>query len=186
MSNDVVMVAIPKELRDQILGLLACPDEPTPYHMRIVSELRTAPETVSLEGVETRSIKIWQEVGGWKKVDCVLVSDLRRLVAPVQSGGVEELVRTAMNAEAYMKAMGQNCDALSSALANLTTTQSAPSVGSTVVDGEYIQFSEIQRIVEFCIHAIEESQPPETTPWDCVDAIKRKFAHLATTQGKKP
>lgn len=32
-----------------------------------------------------------------------------------------------------------------------------------------------RRIVEASIIAIEESQPPETTPWDCVDAIRRKF-----------
>ena len=25
------------------------------------------------------------------------------------------------------------------------------------------------------IKAIEESQPPETTPWDCVDAVRRKL-----------
>ncbi len=30
--------------------------------------------------------------------------------------------------------------------------------------------------MELAIKAIEESQPPETTPWDCVDAIRRKFA----------
>lgn len=26
-----------------------------------------------------------------------------------------------------------------------------------------------------CISAVEESQPPETTPWDCVDAIHKKL-----------
>ena len=28
--------------------------------------------------------------------------------------------------------------------------------------------------VEACCIAIEESQPPETTPWDCVGAIRKK------------
>jgi hypothetical protein len=42
---------------------------------------------------------------------------------------------------------------------------------------------EIERVVESAISlailAIEESQPPETTPWDCVDAIRKKFAMAA-------
>jgi lipoate-protein ligase A len=29
--------------------------------------------------------------------------------------------------------------------------------------------------IQECITAIEESQNPTTTPWDCVDAIRRKF-----------
>ena len=44
------------------------------------------------------------------------------------------------------------------------------------------QGKSVDEIVKKCIQAIEESQQPQTTPWDCVDAIKRKFAHLNTTQ----
>lgn len=36
-------------------------------------------------------------------------------------------------------------------------------------------------IVQKCIDAINESQPPGTTPWDCVDAIKRKFRQTPGT-----
>lgn len=31
-----------------------------------------------------------------------------------------------------------------------------------------------RRAIEEAITAIEESQPPETTPWSCVDAIRKK------------
>lgn len=31
-----------------------------------------------------------------------------------------------------------------------------------------------RRAIEEVITAIEESQPPETTPWSCVDAIRKK------------
>ena len=33
------------------------------------------------------------------------------------------------------------------------------------------------------IKAIEESQPPETTPWDCVDAVRRKLTPNAKVSG---
>jgi len=36
--------------------------------------------------------------------------------------------------------------------------------------------------VGLAILAIEESQPPETTPWNCVDAIRKKFAMAANAE----
>ena len=40
--------------------------------------------------------------------------------------------------------------------------------------------------VEACCAAIEESQPPETTPLDCVDAIRRKVIWASNAVGNQP
>jgi hypothetical protein len=92
MSNDVVMVAIPKELRDRICFLLDTHSHP---ENRTEEEaLRAAPETVSLEGVE-RWVNAWEHEGdvhfdGMRHDDAgawVKFSDLRHL-APVQPSAV--------------------------------------------------------------------------------------------------
>ena len=86
MSNDVV---ISKELRDRILGLLSILPVKGPATDGYAAELRAAPETVSLEGVERWSegasdFGLYRSFDG----DWVGFSDLRRLITPVQPSAV--------------------------------------------------------------------------------------------------
>jgi hypothetical protein len=105
MSNDVVMVAIPKELRDRYLEHhlesvgrtfgKKIRDRGIEYIAKLHAEkdgpcwicdsLRAAPETVSLEGVETATYAEWRYDKHVRMDEPMArVSDLRRLVAPVQ------------------------------------------------------------------------------------------------------
>ena len=87
------MIAISKELRDRLLATF-------PINVQeIATELRDAPQTVSLEGVEKRLVKRMTEgfsenFGDVGLMECMensaklIVSDLRRLVVPVQPSAV--------------------------------------------------------------------------------------------------
>ena len=145
MSNDVV---ISKELRDKLMSLAW-----EAGSVQLQNQLRTAPETVSLEGVdEFMASRQFHTMGDYELleqhtaqdfVDLIyLVSDLHRLVAPVHGGGGDtrtlENIKTAIKvilhhpeAVDYIRAYAEQ--ALSD-LAHLTTTQSAPSVASRSID----------------------------------------------------
>ena len=80
MSNDVV---ISKELRDRILGLLSILPFKGPATDGYAAELRAAPETVSLEGVERMKLYQWLNSQENGETELARVSDLHRLVVSV-------------------------------------------------------------------------------------------------------
>ena len=84
MSNDVV---ISKELRDKLIEELEYHE---PHAMASeINQLRAAPETVSLEGVERMKLYQWLNSQEDGETELVRVSDLRRLITPVHGGDVE-------------------------------------------------------------------------------------------------
>ncbi len=62
MSNDVVMVAIPKELRDKLMRWFG--DWSYWTNQPFYEALRAAPETVSLEGVERYDLHLYEHEDG--------------------------------------------------------------------------------------------------------------------------
>ncbi len=104
MSNDVVMVAIPKELRDKIIESYVAMNDATGgmesgWLREELEALRAAPETVSLEGMEIMVIESLKKHGvtaygttyqgfDYDAVGYMVSADLRRLVGPVQPSAV--------------------------------------------------------------------------------------------------
>lgn len=214
MSNDVVISK--KNLSTVIHFIESRSDKDNGPVNQLLDQLRAAPETVSLDGVDVRTLGNWwegdvpgQSVGRQELM--VRLSDLRRLVVQPSAVVSREVIEEGLSSwkDCFFAGTVDGWKSLMNEIERLQLPQPVAPVQSggvylsgmrrfslvedstwynclqESVDGEYIQFSEIQRIVEFCINAIEESQPPETTPWDCVDAIRRKLAnspHLTTTQ----
>ena len=97
MSNDVVISKIQLEKAVGRLEFLAAKCE----HERLfamqfaivqeIKSLRVAPETVSLEGVETMKLYQWLNSQESGETELARVSDLRRLVSPVQHGAVVKM-----------------------------------------------------------------------------------------------
>jgi hypothetical protein len=89
MSNDVV---ISKELRDKGVKALERFKEECPsvayLWTELIEALRNSPETVSLEGVERMKLHQWLNSQENGETELARVSDLRRLVAPVQPSAV--------------------------------------------------------------------------------------------------
>ena len=95
MSDNGVMVVIPKELRDQIVSDYKWSE----MNPELQEALRAAPETVSLDGVEQIIKDAWN--AGWASakrdkgtpnlywIRVAQELDLRRLVAPVQPSAVD-------------------------------------------------------------------------------------------------
>jgi len=118
MSNDVV---ISKELRDKLMSLAW-----EAGSVQLQNQLRTAPETVSLEGVdEFMASRQFHTMGDYELleqhtaqdfVDLIhLVSDLRRIVSPVQPSAV--VSREAVDLETATKDRDEMVTALKESVA---------------------------------------------------------------------
>jgi len=166
MSNDVV---ISKELRDRILGLLSILPFKGPATDGYAAELRAAPETVSLEGVERWSegasdFGLYRSFDG----DWVGFSDLRRLITPVQPSAVVSRDKIDFEIRSHLGAEQDTVDAmlrhqLGSAIyaLQLPKPQTAGRVALSGVqrwtfnqthmrkhfDGEFVRVSDLRRLV---------------------------------------
>ncbi len=131
MSDSVV---ISKELRDKIQDIFSS-FEMSDSMRNCFDLLRAAPESVNLEGVKTFVIKDGVCNSHILNGFFAEVSDLRHLVTPVQSVGVD--LNGALSWVGYLESAIERRDkkarnhALGRIKSILTTTQSAPSINAT-------------------------------------------------------
>jgi len=107
MSNDVV---ISKELRDKLIEELEYHE---PHAMASeINQLRAAPETVSLEGVERMKLYQWLNSQEDGETELVRVSDLRRLITPVQPSAVVSRDKIDFEIRSHLGAEQDTVDAM--------------------------------------------------------------------------
>ena len=181
MSNDVV---IPKKLMERVIDNLEY--LPLDQTSEIIRQLRSLPETVSLEGVRVSMKETdWEEwmkdpylpAGFQDNIEWVrlgwnmaLLRKDHGLVAPVQSVGVDvESIKKVLDGwhgpeGSKIMVPAFALDHLANAiLAHLTTTQSAPSMGSV---------PSVKDIAEVIDEALK-------TPWQLSELVKMPHERMA-------